>query len=258
MTLQTAFGCAQGLCLGLGSRGPLASASRLGRRAASVFAAAAPAVPARRMPAVSRPLVPSRELQAFVPDKAQPRSAVLKILSAYVKENGLQDPVKKTVVNCDGPLRALFGVDSCTFLGMSKYISPHLRKPEEVGGKYLEEARLFEEAWAEENAGKVVSKKKVAKRGTVSSEEAKANGTGLWAPVKLSADLSKVCGSKAELPRQEVVKAVWDYIRAHKLQGKAGEPVRCDAALKTVFKSDTVTARQIMGGIGSHLTKVAK
>jgi hypothetical protein len=34
--------------------------------------------------------------------------------------------------------------------------------------------------------------------------------------------------------------------------------VRCDAALKTVFKSDTVTARQIMGGIGSHLTKVAK
>lgn len=253
MPLQMAFGSALGAGLRFGLRGASHAPAALPRRAASIVAAADKPAP-RRMPAVSRPLVPSRELQAFVPDRAQPRSAVLRSLSAYVKENGLQDEKNKQKVICDDALKALFGVESCTFLTMSKYVSPHLRKPEDVGGKYLEEARVFEEAWAVENEGKP-EKKRTTKRKPVNQEEAKAKGTGLWAPVKLSADLAKVCGDRKEISRQEVIKAVWEYIRSKKLQEKAGEPVQCDALLKSVFNADTITARDIMGGISAHITK---
>lgn len=251
MSPPAAFCAAQALVLRLTPRA--ASAPAHGRRALVAAAAGKPAA-ARRMPAVSRPLVPSRELQAFVPDHAVTRGAVLKRLSAYVKENGLQDAENKRMVNCDPALKALFGVESCTFLGMSKYVSPHLRKPEDVGGKYVEEARLVEQAWLKENADKPQAPKKVTKRKPVNQEEAKANGTGLWRPVGLSPDLAKVCGKK-EMPRQEVIKAVWTYIRAKKLQSKPGEPVKCDALLKSVFKSDTITAREIMGGVSPHITK---
>lgn len=244
--MSGAFCSAQALAVRLAPRSGTCA------RRGLVVADAGPAAP-RRMPAVTRPLVPSRELQAFVPDKAVTRGAVLKSLSAYVKEHGLQDAVDRKKVNCDPALRSLLGVDSCSFLGMSKYISPHLRKPEEVGGKYVEEARLVEEAWLAENKSNP-KPRKAAKRSPASQDEAKAKGTGLWRPVALSPDLAKVCGKK-EMPRQEVIKSVWTYIRANNLQGKPGEPVKCDALLKSVFKAETVTARAIMGGISPHIIK---
>lgn len=224
------------------------------------FTPTASAAPVRRMPAISRALVPSRELQAFVPDEAQPRAAVLKHLSAYVKKNKLQDPDAKTMVRCDAPLRSLFGVDTCSFLAMSKYVSPHLRKPEEVGGKYVDEAAAIEKAWVAENGHKPVvrrekkSRAAAAVKSSKSLDEARASGTGLWKPVSLSADLQKLCG-KAEMPRQEIIKAVWQYIRSNKLQSKPGAPILCDSAMKKVFNCGEVTARQIMSGIGPHVTK---
>jgi chromatin remodeling complex protein RSC6 len=71
----------------------------------------------------------------------------------------------------------------------------------------------------------------------------------------LSTDLAKVCGGRAEIPRQEVIKAVWDYIRAKGLKVKPGEPVKCDALLKSVFGADTITAKDVMSGIGKHISK---
>jgi chromatin remodeling complex protein RSC6 len=215
--------------------------------------------PERRMPAIARPLVPSQALRELVSDQAQPRSQIIKALSDYAKKNGLQDPDDKKLVHCDAKLKALLGVDECTFLGMSKYLSPHLRKPEEVGGKYLEQAQTYEENWVRDNADKLqkaADRKGTSKRrGPVSSDQARASGTGLWKPVQLSPDLAKVCGGRAELPRQEILKYVWTYIRDNNLQGKPGQAIHCDALLKSVFGSETVTARSIMGGIQPHISK---
>lgn len=206
----------------------------------------------RKMPAVVRPLVPSKTLQELVPDRAQPRSDVLKALSAYAKSRGLQDPNDKKLVHCDAKLKAILGVESCTFLSMSKYITRHLSKPEDVGGKYIEEAQQYEEKWMKENDEKSKTKKPATRKAT--SSEAMASNRGLWSPVILSSDLAHVCGQK-EMPRQQIIKAVWSYIRTNNLQSGPGQPVACDASLKKVFQQDNISSKDIMKGIQPHVSK---
>ena len=54
-------------------------------------------------------------------------------------------------------------------------------------------------------------------------------------PLTPSAHLAEVVGSKP-LPRTEVVKKVWHYIKKHKLQdAKNRRQINADAALKAVF-----------------------
>jgi chromatin remodeling complex protein RSC6 len=250
--MATAFCCA----VGLRTASSLRPAVRVVAPRTAPFASAA--ATSRKLPGILRPLVPSVALRAFVGDRAQPRSEVIKALSVYVKENGLQDPSNKSLVLCDARLKALLGVDSCSIIGMSKYISQHLSKPEDVGGKYIAEAKTFEENWLVANPAKAPKKSpdSAVKRAT-SSAEARANGTGLWAPVQLSSELAGLCGGRSLIPRQQVIKAVWSYIHENKLQAKAGAPITCDSKMKAVFKSDTVTAKLIMSKIQPHVTKVA-
>lgn len=218
----------------------------------------------RRMPAIIRPMVPSQALLDFVEDRAQPRAAVLKSLSQYVKQNGLQDPSNKKMVLCDAKLQALFGVDQCTILEMSKYITPHLTKPELAGGKYIAEAEELEKQYlvnqekeAEQMKKSGVAPKARRQRRSSSSSAIKdqEKGRRLFKPVVLSEDLSAICRGQKEMPRQQIVKAVWDYIRLNNLQGKPGEPIRCDFLLKKVFYEDSIDVKTIMKGIGAHVTK---
>ena len=54
-------------------------------------------------------------------------------------------------------------------------------------------------------------------------------------PMKLSADLEEVVG-KGPMPRSEVVKALWIYIKKNNLQDpKAKRNIIADANLKAVF-----------------------
>jgi len=67
---------------------------------------------------------------------------------------------------------------------------------------------------------------------------------GLSKPVKLKKDLAEFLGA-SELPRTEITKKLWDYIKANKLQttkanGKAenaGKFIVADAKLLKVFKN---------------------
>lgn len=66
---------------------------------------------------------------------------------------------------------------------------------------------------------------------------------GLKKPVKLKPELAAFLGKK-ELPRTEITKKLWDYIKANKLQTKtkngkpenAGKFVVADATLLPLFK----------------------
>merc|ERR1712072_382804 len=60
----------------------------------------------------------------------------------------------------------------------------------------------------------------------------KKAGKGIFAPKKLSDALAAICGKKV-LPRTEVTKLVWVYIKKHKLN--EGRTIRPDATLKAVF-----------------------
>ena len=67
---------------------------------------------------------------------------------------------------------------------------------------------------------------------------------GLKKPVTLKKDLAEFTG-KTELPRTEITKKLWDYIKANKLQTKtengkaenAGKFIVADAKLLPIFKN---------------------
>ena len=63
----------------------------------------------------------------------------------------------------------------------------------------------------------------------------KGGGKGLAAEVTPSEDLSAVIGSKP-MPRSEVTKKVWDYIKAHGLQDQTNKRmINADDNLKKIF-----------------------
>ena len=63
---------------------------------------------------------------------------------------------------------------------------------------------------------------------------AKAN-SAFMKPMKLTAELEAVVG-KGPMPRSEVVKALWVYIKKHNLQDpKAKRNILADEKLKAVF-----------------------
>ena len=68
---------------------------------------------------------------------------------------------------------------------------------------------------------------------------AKANAA-FMKPLKVSSELEAVVG-KGPLPRSEVVKKLWEYIKKNKLQDEKNKRnINGDAALKTVFGGKSV------------------
>ncbi|HXK26677.1 MAG TPA: SWIB/MDM2 domain-containing protein [Candidatus Binatia bacterium] len=71
---------------------------------------------------------PDAALSAVVGTKAIPRTQVSKKLWAYVKRSGLQDKKKKTMINVDDKLRAVFGgKKQVTMFEMTKLVNRHLK-----------------------------------------------------------------------------------------------------------------------------------
>jgi len=73
---------------------------------------------------------------------------------------------------------------------------------------------------------------------------------GLSKPVTLKKELAEFLGA-AELPRTEITKKLWDYIKANKLQTKtengkpenAGKFIVADAKLLSIFKNTKSTSK---------------
>ena len=79
--------------------------------------------------AFMKPVQPDAALSAVVGTKAIPRTEVTKKLWAYIKKNGLQDKKKKTNINADDNLKAVFdGKKSVSMFEMTKLVSGHLKK----------------------------------------------------------------------------------------------------------------------------------
>ena len=68
---------------------------------------------------------------------------------------------------------------------------------------------------------------------------AKANAA-FMKPLNVSAELAAVVG-KGPMPRSEVVKKLWEYIKKNKLQDQANKRnINADATLKAVFAGKSV------------------
>ena len=80
-------------------------------------------------PALMKPVQPDAILSAVVGSAPIPRSEITKKLWEYIKANGLQDATKKTNINADAKLKAVFGgKDTVTMFEMTKLVSAHIQK----------------------------------------------------------------------------------------------------------------------------------
>ena len=98
---------------------------------------------------------------------------------------------------------------------------------------------------AAKSAGKAPAKK----------EEGGANA-GLMKPLTVSADLAKVVG-KEPLPRTQIIKKMWDYIKENDLQDKDNRRmINADKTLKVVFDGkDQVSMFELAKVINNHVKK---
>jgi chromatin remodeling complex protein RSC6 len=91
---------------------------------------AKPAKKAKRKPnpALMKPVNVDATLGAVVGDKPAPRGQITKKLWDYIKKNGLQDSKKRTNINADAKLQAIFGGKKVvTMFEMTKLVSKHIK-----------------------------------------------------------------------------------------------------------------------------------
>ncbi|HEY8356341.1 MAG TPA: DNA topoisomerase III, partial [Ramlibacter sp.] len=113
-------------------------------------------------------------------------------------------------------------------------------------------------------AGKVVAGRKVAAKKSAPAKKVPAakKAAAPKAPRKAgaglrpSAELAAVIGSEP-VARTEVIKKIWDYIKANGLQDSVNKrAINADAKLKPVFGKPQVTMFELAGIVGKHLTAV--
>ena len=81
----------------------------------------------------------------------------------------------------------------------------------------------------------------------------KSAGSALQRPVTPSKELAAVVGADA-IPRTQVVKKVWDYIKKHDLQdAKNRRNINADDKLKPLFGKNQVSMFELTKIVSGHL-----
>ncbi len=107
---------------------------------------------------------------------------------------------------------------------------------------------------AKKAAPKKAAPKKAAKK-VAKKKSARKPNAAFMRPLTPSAELAAVVGSKP-LPRTDVVKKIWVYIKANKLQdAKNRRMINADPKLKAVFSGK---AQVSMFDMAKHLAKHLK
>ena len=97
------------------------------KTAAPAKKAAAPAKKRTPNAAFMKAMTPSAALAAVIGDKPLPRTEVTKKVWEYIKKNGLQDKMKKTMINADAKLKEIFKQAQVSMFEMTKLINAHLK-----------------------------------------------------------------------------------------------------------------------------------
>merc|ERR1712224_687299 len=79
----------------------------------------------------------------------------------------------------------------------------------------------------------------------------KKKGVGIFAPKQLSDALAAICGAK-KLPRTEVTKKIWVYIKKNGLND--GRTIKPDATLKAVMPVASLDMLKMAGYVSKHLS----
>jgi len=120
--------------------------------------------------------------------------------------------------------------------------------------------KIYTMAKAVKKAAKKAAPKKATKKATASTEKKTAKkssrkpNAAFMAPLTLSADLAAIVGNKP-LPRSEIVKKMWDYIRKNGLQDSTNKRmINTDDKLKKIFDGQNqISMFEIAKGINKNV-----
>ena len=98
---------------------------------------------------------------------------------------------------------------------------------------------------------KKAGKKAQSATGKKNASAMKKAGKGIFAPKTLSPALAAICGGKS-MPRTEVTKKIWVYIKKNKLN--EGRIIKPDSALKAVLPVASIDMLKMAGYISKHLS----
>ncbi len=100
-------------------------------------------------------------------------------------------------------------------------------------------------------AKKTTARKPVAKKKKATSAR---KGTAFMKPMKVSPELQAIVG-KSSMPRTEVTKKIWDYIKKHKLQdAKNKRNINPDAKLGAVIGKGSISMFKMTAKVSKHLS----
>src|SRR6058998_3302209 len=94
--------------------------------------------------------------------------------------------------------------------------------------------------------------KKVAKKAAPKKKSARKPNAAFMAPLTASPALVEVIGSKP-LPRTEIVKKIWEYIKKNNLQDKKNRRmINADSKLKPLFGKDQISMFELAKVVNKH------
>ncbi|PAN03839.1 hypothetical protein PAHAL_1G024200 [Panicum hallii] len=112
------------------SPAPGAAAAAGAKKAAAPQVTRADATAAKEKRGIMKPVPVSEELRRFAGGKPEiARAQAVKLIWDHIKTNGLQNPAKRTEINCDATLKSLFGGrDKVGMMEIAKLLNPHFPK----------------------------------------------------------------------------------------------------------------------------------
>jgi len=121
-----------------------------------------------------------------------------------------------------------------------------------VAKKKTTKKKAVKKAAKKKTAKKKAAKKKTAKKKT--AKKKRAPNPAFMRPVSISDALAQIVGSKP-IPRTEVTKKLWAYIKKNKLQDAVNRRmINADAKLKAVLKKAKVSMFEMTKLVNKHLS----
>jgi upstream activation factor subunit UAF30 len=106
---------------------------------------------------------------------------------------------------------------------------------------------------AAKKAVKKAVKKAAPKKKAAKKKSARKPNAAFMAPLAPSSALAEVIGSKS-LPRTEIIKKIWDYIKKNGLQDKNNRRmINADSKLRPLFGKDQVSMFELAKVVSKHV-----
>ncbi|KAA8495163.1 Upstream activation factor subunit spp27 [Porphyridium purpureum] len=197
-------------------------------------------------------IILNKKLAKQFKDGIAQRTEVCRFFASYAKENGLQSADDAHLFRVDKFLHGYFGAafpegTLADFRSIVKAVSPLLQIPRLCGDARL--ADLAEQRDAEFSVAQLEKAK-------TKSLETPRKLKGLELPVRLTRACAALLGAQVS-SRVEVMQLVWKYIKANELQLADNRTlIRCDAKLKAVTKSDTISMFDLMRVMSQQCSKI--